>query len=197
MDIQKEIVEPIVKWFKDPKTIKGLAMYAAVIVLMAFNFAYWAQAVPVGAPPETGGEVEEENNTAEANYTLEKVLVADETGTAGRGSPLQRSTTTMTFDLAEGAKIVYVNLTCENPRSRTDYDLNVYYPDGKNAGSSAGPDATESVKLEAKGNKTLPSGTYEVEIVFWLMTMGTTWHVTVEAFYLVENGTCGPGGCEV
>ncbi|GEM_PF-6011097 len=193
----KSFADATIKWFKERKNQKAIAMYLVVIILLYFDFAYWAGHIEVTGELSSTPPPVETNVTEESNYTLEKVVVYDDTGSAGRGSPMGLSTKEIPFTIGENAKAIYVNLTCENPRQRTDYDLNVYYPDGKNAGSSAGPSYEESVPIVAKGNKTLPAGDYTAEIVFWFNTLGTTWHLTVEAIYLVENDTCPPGGCPV
>jgi len=195
----KEIMDDVVKWFKNPKTIKGLAMYLVVTIFLALDFAYWAGAIEV----ETFG-VEEPvdviiDEPEDENYTLVEQIILDETGAAGRGSPAGNSVGHVGFDVGENVKVLMVNLTSDNPREvprASDYDLNVYYPDGSNAGSSGGPDYKEQVVVDytKKGNKTLKTGTYDVEIVYWLNTIGTNWHVTVTVWTMEE---CGPEGCPV
>jgi len=184
----------VLAWFKKKNNLLGIVGTVIIMIILALDFSYWAANIATASAAEDIVEdVLGENETL--NYTLEMANVLDDSGPAGRGSPLGRSTTTVTFTVAEKAKIVTVNLSAEGGNDRCDYDLDVTSPGGQTA-SSAGPTAEESVTFEAKGNKTLDSGTWEVTIVFYAFTFGTNYHVVADAFYMVEgNETCVGGVC--
>ena len=197
----KKLMDDIMGWFKNPKTLKGLAMYAVVTVILALDFAYWAGAIEV--EEYQVGEVViieiPETIEVEENYTLVEEVILDQTGPAGRGSPAGFNYEDVPFTVNEGAKLLRVYLTSDDPRTaprETDYDLEVYGPDGSNAGTSAGPNYEEEVVLNytKKANKTIPAGTYNARVIFWFNTAGTTWHLTVSAWYMEE---CGPEGCAI
>jgi len=171
-------------WRKDQKTrmmmAGGVAFMLLVVAMLAGFGGYEA---PYAAPGRDVAE-EDENDTT----TLVMVVLLDQTGVAGIASPgMEWTAVEVPFDVAEGGKILMVNLSCVNPRAATDYDLVVYGPDGKNVGQSAGPDAEEQVIIETRGNRTLAAGTYTAKIVFFLDTVGTTWHLEVTAWYMQFN----------
>ena len=55
------LVDDIIKWFKAPKTIKGIVGMIAIVILLAADFAYWAGAIDVddqGGGSNGGGDDE-------------------------------------------------------------------------------------------------------------------------------------------
>ncbi len=42
------LIDDIIKWFKKPKTIKGIAGMIVIVIVLALDFAYWAGAIEVG-----------------------------------------------------------------------------------------------------------------------------------------------------
>ncbi|MCK4718541.1 MAG: hypothetical protein KAT70_07715 [Thermoplasmata archaeon] len=190
----KELTDDIMKWFTNPKTMKGLAMYLGVTILLGLDFAYWAGAIETS---EIGAEViiidgEGEGEGEEKNTTLVPQDIMDQTGAALHGSLTDRSSTIVTFDLPEGGKYLLINLSCENPREApraTDYDMYVTDPGGKSHPAATAETYEEQLELDYRDkNKTLPSGTWEVEIVFWANTLGTNWHLVVTAEIEAEFG---------
>lgn len=43
------LIDSILKWFKAPKTLYGIAGMIAIIVVLALDFAYWAGAIEIGS----------------------------------------------------------------------------------------------------------------------------------------------------
>lgn len=55
------LIDDIIKWFKAPKTIKGIVGMIAIIIVLALDFAYWAGAIDVttitnGSDGDDGGD---------------------------------------------------------------------------------------------------------------------------------------------
>lgn len=44
------LIDNIIKWFKAPKTLYGIAGMIVIIIVLALDFAYWAGAIDVGSP---------------------------------------------------------------------------------------------------------------------------------------------------
>ncbi|MCK4717923.1 MAG: hypothetical protein KAT70_04555 [Thermoplasmata archaeon] len=178
----------------NPDTLKGLwnrDKQTRLYMIGGAGFALFILILSVAligsTPPSDAGDVknvigealQEENETF---YIAESVL--DESGPALRGSPAGMSTTLLPFTMREDGKYLAVNLTSPNGREGTDYDMSVYSPSGKNMGTSAGADYNEQVVVDVRGkNRTLEAGEWQVEIVFFTFTIGTTWEVEAVIMY--------------
>jgi len=58
------LIDMIIKWFKAPKTLYGIAGMIVIIIVLALDFAYWAGAIEIGStsngPGGGGGDDEVE-----------------------------------------------------------------------------------------------------------------------------------------
>ncbi len=50
------LIDNIIKWFKAPKTLYGIAGMIVIIIVLALDFAYWAGAIDVGSTGSGSGE---------------------------------------------------------------------------------------------------------------------------------------------
>ncbi len=198
------LTDSIMKWFKNPKTVKGLVMYLGVIILLGLDFAYWAGAIETTAIGAVEVEIEYDlpELGEDVNYTAQRIL--DTTGPGELGGPGysgQNPYTDVPFTVVENCTSLIVNLSCDNPNNgiqfSTDYDIEVLDPSGKSKGSGAnGPECVETTTINAKGNSTLASGTWTARITSCAKCYGTDWHVTVDAWFIGEHD-CGPDGCGI
>lgn len=49
------LIDNIIKWFKAPKTLYGIAGMIVIIIVLALDFAYWAGAIEVGSATSGSG----------------------------------------------------------------------------------------------------------------------------------------------
>ncbi|RLF48018.1 MAG: hypothetical protein DRN20_05180, partial [Thermoplasmata archaeon] len=162
MNIDK-IIRDITEWFKVKKNAYGIVGFAAIIAIFALDLSYWAahiQAEPYGAivqpPPPT-------SPSAGENYTIVAKEVLNEEGTT---SLPDGGTGYMAieyeFEIGENATMAIINLTyLGGGGARPDMDLYIYAPNGKQVGSSATPEASESVTLDEKALRRGGVGTYK------------------------------------
>ncbi|MDG6220824.1 MAG: hypothetical protein QCI38_05175 [Candidatus Thermoplasmatota archaeon] len=192
MDIEK-IMNDTMKWFKNPKTVKALAMYFGVTILLALDFAFWAGAIEtieLGASPVDDVIIDDGGDTE--NYTLFSKVLLEQSGSGGIMSGSSGATSTIVdFVVDEGCTRLLVNLTVSSSRLRPDYDLHVTSPDGKSY-AAATETANEQLEVVAKGNGTLPAGTWKCELIYWSATLGSTWELTAVGWFMEE---CGDDGC--
>jgi hypothetical protein len=158
-------IDDIIKWFKSPKTIKGLAGMTIIIIILAVDFAWWAgQEFAATASGASDDDVVEE-----APWYYKDDLDDSHSGTLplpSRGQIYSPGVTVdyIDFEVAENTTLGFFNLTASGTALRPDFDLRIYGPDGDTVGESATEAADESLKFEFKVfNRTGP-GTWTVEV---------------------------------
>jgi hypothetical protein len=162
------LVDYFMNWFSTKKNLYSLGVFIALMVLMAYTFAFWAgeisiQDAIVGSAGGSEGEGEVENWAYE--------LVTDDTHTGSLLVPsggviiiVGTNTAEHPFDVNESAGLGYINVTASGTHLRADLDLRVYGPDGDVVGESATEQADEYVELDERDfNRTGP-GTYIAEV---------------------------------
>jgi hypothetical protein len=70
------LIDDIIKWFKAPKTLKGIAGMIVIVIVLALDFAYWAGAIDVTSIASGSGDDNEE----------EEVVIPDDYQTSFAGN---------------------------------------------------------------------------------------------------------------
>ncbi len=160
------LVDDIIKWFKAPKTIKGIVGMIAIIILLAADFAYWAGAIDVddqGGGSDGGGVEEEQNGTLFLDVDdihTGTLLIPSGGIIINEGNSIARHP----FEVKENATLGYVNVSFQGTKLRPDFDLRVYGPDDSLVSESATEETDEVLELDEKDfNRTGP-GTYVAEV---------------------------------
>lgn len=161
-------IDMFIKYITTPKTMKGMAGMAVIIIILAIDFAWWAGNIEVTAVAAAigGGDseiVEGDNWTygLDIDETITGTLLAP-SGGIFRSEGL--SIATYEFEVSENAVLGFVNVTVTSSNARPDFDLRVYGPDGDSVGESATEEANEHIEIDARVfNRTGP-GTYEAEV---------------------------------
>ncbi len=152
------MIDSIIKWFKAPKTLYGIAGMIAIIIVLALVFAYWAGAIGVTDQTSTGDTDED----GEVTEWEEVALYHDEQDDSILGPGLgqvNNEYTSKTYEFpveamdenasANASRAVIITTHTGNT-PRPDVDLYVYAPDGNEVGNSAGSNAEEGVQIDYK-----------------------------------------------
>lgn len=183
------LMDDIIKWFKAPKTIKGIAGMIVIIILLAVDFAYWAGAIEV--TPYTPGSGGGGDQDGIENYTIEKEVPLDQQDTItapGFGQPIPETYRDYPFTIEENATEAIINVTLLDSLNGVflppDLDLYVYGPGGDEIGMSATQGGDESVTLSNRTLEREGPGEY-VATVKSYRGIQVTYQVTAEVFYMV------------
>jgi hypothetical protein len=182
------IVDELMKWFTTKKNMYSLGAFVAIMLLLAWNFSYWAGAIDIqgsviGSVDGTGEEGEEENWVYE--------LDVDDSHSGSFLVPsggviviVGTNTAEYPFEVQETAGLGFVNVTMSGTHARPDLDLRVYGPDGGVVGESTTSEADEHVELDEKDfNRTGP-GTYRAEVENY-STFNVDYTLTIQIFIKV------------
>jgi hypothetical protein len=162
------LVDYLMKWFKTKKNLYSLGAFIVIMLLMAWNFSYWAGEIQIksgiiGSAGGSQGEGEEEN------WVYQLDVEEDVSGTllipsAGVFQSEDLSIAIIEFEVKETAVLGFVNVTVSSTRARPDFDLEVFGPNGESVGESKTEEADESIQIKEKQfNKTGP-GTYKAQV---------------------------------
>ncbi len=159
------LVDDIIKWFRIPKTLYGIAGLIGIIIILAADFAYWAGAIDV-RNPDADVTVEEEDIEVETEEI--NVYHDEQTDTIllpGFGQ-IGGSGTTITYDfpVEDNATRATIITTNQGNNARPDIDLYIYGPDGSEVANSAGSTADEAVELDYKDFERNGYGQYTAEV---------------------------------
>ncbi len=133
------LIDIILKWFKAPKTMQGIAGMIVIIIVLGLDFAYWAGAIDVtGIDSGSGDDSEGEQNWM---TIVERALDEEETITApGLGQDIPDTYRDYYFQINDNATGAIINLTfidgISGPISDPDLDLYVFSPSKSRAANN-------------------------------------------------------------
>ena len=179
------LIDNILKWFKTPKTLYGIAGMIVIIIVLALDFAYWAGAINVGSPSNSGtGEGENETGEWEEvpvyHFEQEDTIMAPGFGQINNEYTSKR----YDFPVEENASKAEIITTHTGITIRPDVDLYVYGPDGEQVGNSAGSNAEEGVKLDDKVFEQHGIGNYVAEVRNY-KNINIQYEITIDVYYMV------------
>lgn len=179
------LIDSIIKWFKAPKTLYGIAGMIVIIIVLALDFAYWAGAIEVGSP-STSGPVDEENETIEYEDVLLYHDEQDDSIPAPGFGQINNDYTSKKypFPVEENASKAEIITTHTGVTLRPDVDLYIFGPDGEQVGYSAGSNAEEGVKLDDKDFEQYGFGTYVAEVRNF-KNFNIQYRITIDVYYRV------------
>lgn len=192
--INMTLIDNIIKWFKAPKTLYGIAGMIVIIIVLALDFAYWAGAIEVGSF-STGETVEEENETVEWEEVLVYTFEQEDTILAPGFGQVSNSNTAKIYEfpVEENASKAEIITTHTGNAIRPDVDLYIYGPDGEQVGSSAGSNAEEGVQLDERDFERNGYGNYVAEVRNF-SNIAITYKITIDVYYKIPaNETSEPG----
>jgi hypothetical protein len=161
-------IDMAIKWFKTPKTQRGIAGMAVIIIVLAIDFAWWAGNIEVTAATTIIGSGDDEVVEGD-NWTYGIDIDETMTGTllipsGGIFKSEGLSTASYEFEVNENAALGFVNVSVTSNKARPDFDLVVYGPDGDSIGESKTEEANEHIEIDERVfNRTGP-GTYVAEV---------------------------------
>ncbi|UCE39223.1 MAG: hypothetical protein JSW00_08410 [Thermoplasmata archaeon] len=185
-------MDNIIKWFKTPKTQKGIAGMIVIVIVLALDFAYWAGAIEVTGMT-SGSEGGEEGEGAASNFTLE--LESEEfSDSLIAPSPLGLASieglqyNNHDFEVKENGYEAYVNATVSggSPSARPDLELIVYDADGHVVSEQRTEAANEVAKIEEHELNVTGTWTARVEN-YSSFNIGYT--LTIDIFYKIPKET--------
>ena len=188
------LIDSIIKWFKAPKTLYGIAGMIVIIIVLALDFAYWAGAIEVGSISTTG-TVEEENETIEWEEVLVYHDEQEDTIPAPGLGQINNDYTSKKypFPVEENASKAEIITTHTGVSPRPDVDLYIFGPDGETVGSSAGSNAEEGVKLDEKVFEQHGTGNYIAEVRNF-KNFNIQYRITIDVYYKVPANETGEEG---
>lgn len=173
-------IDDIIKWFKAPKTIKGLAGMTLIIIILAVDFAWWAgQEFNVTAsilPDPNGGDEPLWFHDRAVDDPYSGTLLLPSGGTVKNPGV---TVAIVPFDVPENATRGFFNATHSGNAARPDLDLRIYGPDGEEVASAATEAADESLIIEYKVfNRTGP-GKWTAEVDNY-SSFNIGWELTIQ-----------------
>jgi hypothetical protein len=145
------LIDSILKWFKAPKTLYGIAGMIVIIIVLALDFAYWAGAIEVGSTTNGSNEGNGDNaSVIPDNYeetfsgTLEhgrKLYSFQQLTNDPRGEGEGETYNLYTFPIDWNTSELQITSDGDGGRPRVDggdsNDIDLYlYAPGKEAGGN-------------------------------------------------------------
>jgi hypothetical protein len=163
--INMSYIDDVFKWLKSPKTLKGLAGMAFIIIILALDFAWWAgQDLTTNVRAASDEEVVEEE-------PWQYELAVDDTYTGTlllpSGGQVKNPGVTVAYhdvEVPENSTLGFFNVSVSGNALRPDFDLRVYGPDGELVDQAATEAADETLKIEFKVFNRTGAGTWRVEV---------------------------------
>jgi len=204
-------IEPIIKWFKSPKSLQGIAGMIVIVIVLAMDFAYWAGAIEVDTAPTgsngggNGGNevVLPENYTETISDSLEhgRMIATRIPHPQGEGEGVTYNLYTFPVEINRSEIIIVSDGDAGSPPradggDRNDIDLYLYEP-GKDASGdfdSTDPDyeAATAYIQEALTEDDLDPGNWTLRVECYT---GNNFQYTVEIQVLyseLNEGEEGP-----
>jgi len=197
MDIEM-ITKPLLAWFDNRKNLYGIAAFIGIIVLLAMDFSYYAEAietVPFGSavPVDTGGADTNDTEPIITNWTVVKEDVLSASGSVAIGRPNSDGDyQEHPFEVGDYAFTLYINLTGDGA-VRPDFDLYLLGPSGKQVASAASAEASEHLVMDSKDLGRAGAGTFTAQVDPY-SGVGLEYSITGTVIYHVpeecEGGVC-------
>lgn len=136
---------------RDPKKKRMFGALGAVLIILGVAGVFNWEATNIELVDLNKKSSESDGGDGNETIELREPYHDEGTDTILIGLPVQTSATTKeyTFPVEENASSAIIQIVSD----ARDIDLYVYDPNGNHAGTSAGPDANEKVKLDANDLK--------------------------------------------
>lgn len=188
------LMEPIIKWFKTPKTLQGIAGMVVIVIVLALDFAYWAGAIEV--TDVTASVVIEEPE--EIMEMVEVVVYHDEqedTIYAPGFGRINNEYTSKQYDfpVEENASKAEIITTHTGSHPSPDIDLYIIGPDGEEFTYSADTSAEEGVRLGEKDFEKHGYGMYTADVRNY-RTFAVSYKITIDVYSKVPANETSENG---
>ena len=188
------MIEPIIKWFKTPKTLQGIAGMIVIVIVLALDFAYWAGAIAVETDTleQTGEEPEEVTEWMEEvtyHFEQEDTIYAPGFGFVNN----EYTSKQYDFPVEENASKAEIITTHTGSHPSPDIDLYIIGPDGEEFTYSADTSAEEGVKLDEKDFEKHGYGMYTADVRNF-RGVAVTYKITIDVYSKVPANETSENG---
>lgn len=188
------LMDDIIKWFRKPKTLYGIAGLVAIVIILAADFAYWAGAIDVLEPSSDVTDVEEEIEVETEEVNIYHDEQTDTIYAPGFNYIINDYTAVQyPFTVEDNATRATVITTNQGNNFRPDVDLYVYGPDGNEVSRSAGSTADEAVQLDYKDFEREGYGQYTAEVRNY-SNIAITYEIVIDVYKEMPVNQTEEGG---